>query len=645
MVSRTGTAKTVIRNTSDTTITVRVLDPGLPGVIVTHPSGLVQLGPGDTVEVTLQFTPEEELQLDNLLKIEGFGRCNEDYNIPVKGSAIAEKLYLSGNLDFGIIRCDEFPIDSIYVFNAGISDVEMVTAIFVDANGLTRAFTPMKIRAGDSALIVVSVTPDLKGVHSTELVVTLIGETVVELRATITAERQYTDTRFVDSNGEVISAFDLPLFAACRTTLDTSLQLKNFGNVHDTLDLFTTVPGVLDVTTTPLPLIVPPGETRTVRVRATISAIARFTPILRAESRVCGQSLDAQTVVEYVDVEQAILGTDVDFGVQCLEKGRTANLILRNDASYPVSIAQLSTSDPTFTLSESDPFQLAPKTERVISVTFLPTVEGTFAGQLVLITNSPCNDTIRFPLAGEGVKCLLPDLVLRPENSRGRWGTVQRIPVVVDGTNLDVTQNLSLHIKAKPKLLHPQSVQVAPRFAGEWSVGAQSFDPSEGILSLDLNGPGVSGETSGSVNNHDTLFFIEYKVLRGNEISTPLEITTDSLAPGGTVGTEPAEFLLEDYCDAHGRLLNVTGSLALRTSVPNPASTQAMIEYELPFSDHTTLAIFNASGAEVLRVLDDVVPAGRRQSVVDVSELPSGAYTVRLRIGLQTLTQRMVIAQ
>jgi hypothetical protein len=90
-------------------------------------------------------------------------------------------------------------------------------------------------------------------------------------------------------------------------------------------------------------------------------------------------------------------------------------------------------------------------------------------------------------------------------------------------------------------------------------------------------------------------------------------------------------------------LLRVSGSLALFPIRPNPASTTAEIEFEIPFDAHVTLDVFDIAGNTVVSVHDEWMPAGRRTTTVDLAELPSGAYVAVLRVGLQRRTQRFVV--
>ena len=77
--------------------------------------------------------------------------------------------------------------------------------------------------------------------------------------------------------------------------------------------------------------------------------------------------------------------------------------------------------------------------------------------------------------------------------------------------------------------------------------------------------------------------------------------------------------------------------------MPNPATTHSAIELETAFDGHVTLVLFDALGNDVLRLVDEWMPAGRRRVVVPVAELAAGTYTYRMTTGRQTLTRSLVV--
>lgn len=71
----------------------------------------------------------------------------------------------------------------------------------------------------------------------------------------------------------------------------------------------------------------------------------------------------------------------------------------------------------------------------------------------------------------------------------------------------------------------------------------------------------------------------------------------------------------------------------LKQNFPNPASSRTTISYNLPeTSDHTTLRLFDASGAMVASNDLGSQSAGEHSSVIDLSSLANGSYLYQLTI-------------
>jgi flagellar hook assembly protein FlgD len=88
---------------------------------------------------------------------------------------------------------------------------------------------------------------------------------------------------------------------------------------------------------------------------------------------------------------------------------------------------------------------------------------------------------------------------------------------------------------------------------------------------------------------------------------------------------------------------------ALGAAYPNPFNPQTQITYELPGQTHVTLTMYNLLGQEIIRLVDQVQPAGpyavtwngRNTQGVSVA---SGVYMYRLTTdsGFQT-TRRVTL--
>jgi hypothetical protein len=74
----------------------------------------------------------------------------------------------------------------------------------------------------------------------------------------------------------------------------------------------------------------------------------------------------------------------------------------------------------------------------------------------------------------------------------------------------------------------------------------------------------------------------------------------------------------------------------------NPTRTHSLIEYTLPWEETVWLRLFDILGRSVLTYAPVRQKAGRHQTVIDVSKLPSGVYLLDLQAGELTATLKLV---
>jgi hypothetical protein len=82
---------------------------------------------------------------------------------------------------------------------------------------------------------------------------------------------------------------------------------------------------------------------------------------------------------------------------------------------------------------------------------------------------------------------------------------------------------------------------------------------------------------------------------------------------------------------------------------PNPAAATTHISYALPAEGIVNLAVYNLLGAKVATLCDQTQPAGNHLALLETGSLPSGVYTVALRLetpdSRTTRTIKLVISR
>ena len=464
---------------------------------------------------------------------------------------------------------------------------------------------------------------------------------VVEVRG----RREYSSSLFIDqTTGREMKSVAFPALYTCRPTLDTFLMIQNFGNLTDTLDLISTDPAILQIlSTSPLPI--QSGQSKKISVRLQGSSVVQGVPRLIATSRVCGDEQHLDIDIEFVESLLQLPDT-ISFGDICIGDSITTTLPLKNTLADSVIISFYLPGTGDYSLRPAEPITLESGKNDLLLLDFLPINEGLNQTELrITITiSAPCTEERSIVLTAHGVECPDPDITLKADTHLGRWGQRVSIPIMMDAAYMNAAEGFSFIITTEPTLLEPRAIRLASKASEMFDLDS-SFTVDSGIIHLSFSVYENAERRSEERGFDDTLVIMDFDVLRSPYISSVIGIDRGDVRPAGRLRNANGRFLLEDYCDAHGRLLNISGNLALKPIYPNPVSDITTIEYEIPFSDYATLKVYDVQGNEVLTLLDGVVPPGGRRAEVDVARLPSGLYTVRLAIGTQSLSQRFVVGK
>ena len=78
-------------------------------------------------------------------------------------------------------------------------------------------------------------------------------------------------------------------------------------------------------------------------------------------------------------------------------------------------------------------------------------------------------------------------------------------------------------------------------------------------------------------------------------------------------------------------------------NVPNPFNPVTVIGYTVAQPTHVTIVIYDVSGREVTRLVDEEVAPGRYKETFDARGLSSGIYFARMTAGGVTETRKLVL--
>lgn len=99
----------------------------------------------------------------------------------------------------------------------------------------------------------------------------------------------------------------------------------------------------------------------------------------------------------------------------------------------------------------------------------------------------------------------------------------------------------------------------------------------------------------------------------------------------------------EDYVE--GQTSSIVPEKVQLTSYPNPMGQQGTVEYALPEEKEVTLRVYDVLGRQVATLANGQKKAGRHTVQLETTQLSSGVYFGRLRVGDQTITQKITVVR
>ncbi len=89
----------------------------------------------------------------------------------------------------------------------------------------------------------------------------------------------------------------------------------------------------------------------------------------------------------------------------------------------------------------------------------------------------------------------------------------------------------------------------------------------------------------------------------------------------------------------------VASSVLLEQNYPNPASRSTTFRFSIPHAGHVRLMLSDASGRTLRELTDENLDAGVYHSTVNVSDLATGAYFIRMHFGDKTFTKSITVVR
>jgi hypothetical protein len=293
---------------------------------------------------------------------------------------------------------------------------------------------------------------------------------------------------------------------------------------------------------------------------------------------------------------------------------------IKNIGSYPLFITSIFTSDPAFVASSISPSEaIQPDSTRLDTVTFIPIRTRPVMATLGFQT-SYRDSVLIVQLSGAGIYSpeTGPSFAYSVDTEVEEPGENDSIPITMNGSRLSMIDDDSVTLDIR---FDPQMVMVSGADGGSISKPARitTLDDSTVRASIPMTnftgGTVMRLYTQALLGPHDT-----------SEIYV-LQPTSDPLAdqPSG-IGA----FIVED-CGGPVQGVVFAGPYSTNAIVPNPASDNASLVFEIGWNAPVTLDFYNAIGQIAKHIDAGTLNTGSHTLPIDISDLPQGRYVYRLK--------------
>lgn len=519
----------------------------------------------------------------------------------------------SGPCDVSIL------FDSIMIVADGTVESQFDIALASGADvGLvgspTRALQP-----GDSSALVFRIDPG-ENIVDTIIVTDLICG--IETRIPIVRpDRLRFDLRIDD-------AVDLGSLSRCSTPTRTTVRIVNDGEVTDTITTIDLQGDGLS-TTTALPIVIAPGEWKEVEVLAALTEDETLDGRLIVTIEPCGRR-DTVRLHGTIEYDSLAITTDrirLDGLLPGVERSDTTWLHNRGTSSVDIiAIEPIDLPDGFDSELIDDTRSIDPGDSLGIVVRTSGERTESFVGQLLVVYDGACIDTLRITVSGE--PRIIPLLLSLPDRS-GRPDEVIEIPIIATTPyRFDDEVDIMVELSWDARLFDPMELAGA---SAEWSATVENEEIVDERMRL-------SGRVRGRLSGNDTIGVVRGRILIGPSDSTmfrfdSVAILSDRRHPYD-LSTSNGRLAITGICRIDGDRFILLDSIArLQRLYPNPAADHVSVTIDGPTDRNTrvTIRVFSGSGRQH-RLEDILLTKGSNIYTIDVSGWDSGIYFLTLSI-------------
>jgi photosystem II stability/assembly factor-like uncharacterized protein len=388
---------------SAATVTEVIFRPSMPVgsehfALATAPTLPFVMNSATNRDLEVRFSPQAVASYSGELCVIVSTPCPDTICIPLSGRGTSSGLGVSRTrLDYALDPCTlSEKCDTVEVLNNGSSPVRLTGAAFDDAGWFllpVPAAFPLDVLPGTRAMFVICAQSGFSGTRNSILRIATNDAATPELRVTVTAVR--------DSSGYAASErnFDFGAIAACEIGMTRTLSLSNIGLMMEIIDtLESNAPFFVEDA---LPIVLQPGQQKTVTVRFSPSSFGVFRDTLYFINARCGKRVALELRGEYHANNLSATPNPLQFTNVPVGSSSIRNITFGNVYLAQVRVADVRIQPSgSFASWGAYPRTVSRGDTITLPIQFAPQSAGQHSATACIIIDQPCADTICVELQG-----------------------------------------------------------------------------------------------------------------------------------------------------------------------------------------------------------------------------------------------------
>jgi hypothetical protein len=306
----------------------------------------------------------------------------------------------------------------------------------------------------------------------------------------------------------------------------------------------------------------------------------------------------------------------------------TQSLTIKNVGSDNLQLYNIIASDATNYSVSFDKSVIAPLDTTLVTITYEPKVSGVHNGKLLVITNGKePSDTAYVELMGSGVP--QSEMHIRIGTFKSFPGSQILVPILVEKSKIVNANSYSDVLKYNRTLLE----FVEPIFANTATL-SNSLDTKfntndDGNLEINIKRQGEENFLSS-----DTLVLLKFNTFLGNSKYTYIDFNDTKIGNKNCdqlfdIVPEHGVYMTDSVCGLDFKIYGVA-PITINSVAPNPISENPTVQITVPVDMDLDIRLVNLLGETKLWLKEVKLDKGNNSIVLEVQNIPNGAYTLLL---------------